>query len=207
MSLKKHGKVMLNGVVVIAPVLITVYVVVAAILWLDGTVRQGLDAVLHRSFPGLGVVVGVGAIYLIGLLARSWLFGWAIGLGEGMVERIPLVKSLYSALRDMMQFLGGTEAESRGKPAVVQFEEGKLSLLGLITQEQTGGLVPGDGDRVAVYLPMSYQLGGYTVYVPRAAVKELEQMSVEDLLKLSLTAGVGAGKPEQQAQEAAPPTE
>jgi len=209
MSMKKHGTILLNGFVVVAPVLITVYVVVAALLGLDRLVRAALKPIWlgpltklserlgwEGPLPGIGIIVGVAAIYAIGLLARSWLFGGLIRLGEKIVDRIPLVKSVYSAVRDLLQFLGGGKEEERGKPAIVASEDGKVQLLGLITQEQPEKFLPGAEGRVAVYLPMSYQLGGYTVFMNRDAVQEIEGLTVEDLLKLSLTAGVGGGKPD-----------
>jgi uncharacterized membrane protein len=138
---------------------------------------------------------------MIGLLAKSWLFGWLINLGEQMVERIPLVKSLYSAVRDLLQFLGGTREESRGRPAVLKSADGEIVLLGLITQTKPQKFLPDDEERIAVYLPMSYQIGGFTFYVPPDRVQEIEGITVEDLLKLSMTAGVGAAKPVQAPHE------
>ncbi|MHC4479688.1 MAG: DUF502 domain-containing protein [Planctomycetota bacterium] len=204
MDLRKHGTILLNGFVVVAPILITFYVVGAAVWWLDRTVRLGLSRLGWQDpIPGLGVLVGLAAIYAVGLLARTWLFGWLISLGERIVDRIPLVKSLYSAVRDLLQFLGGTKEESRGKPAVVKSEDGKVLMLGLITQEKPGKFLPDDAERVAVYLPMSYQLGGYTLFVPPEAVQEIEGLSVEDLMKLTLTAGVGGAKPVGRPNERA----
>ena len=205
MSMKKHGAILLNGFVVVAPVLITLYVVYNVLAGLDALVRRGLPPVWADAFPGIGVVVAVAAIYVVGLLARSWLFGWLIGAGERIVDRIPLVKSLYSAIRDLLQFLGGAKEEDRGRPALVKSPDGKLMVLGLITQEQPETFLPGTQDRVAVYLPMSYQIGGYTVFVPREAVQEIEGLSVEDLMKLTLTTGVGAAKPEASGVGAAKP--
>ena len=141
----------------------------------------------------IGIVVGVIAIYAVGLLARSWLFRWPLRIAEAVVERIPLVKSLYSALRDLLQFLGGQEAASRGKPCVWKASGGRTQLLGLITQEEPQKFLPDDEQgRIAVYLPMSYQLGGFTFYVPPDEVEEVKGMTVEELLKLALTAGIGA---------------
>jgi len=194
--------------------------VVAALLGLDRLVRAALTPVWlgplaelserlgwEGPLPGIGIIVGVAAIYAIGLLARSWLFGGLIGLGEKIVDKIPLVKSVYSAVRDLLQFLGGGKEEERGKPAIVASEDGKVQLLGLITQEQPEKFLPGAEGRVAVYLPMSYQLGGYTVFMNRDAVQEIEGLTVEDLLKLSLTAGVGGAKPDagEASQDQAAP--
>jgi len=192
MRLKKHSAILLNGFVIAAPTIVTVYVVWRTLWWLDTTVRSGLVK-LHwqHPYPGLGIVVGLGAIYAVGLLARMWIFDGLIRMGERLIERIPLVKSLYSAVRDLLQFLGGTKEESRGKSAVLRSEDGKTELLGIITQEQPEKFLPGQAGKVAVYLPMSYQIGGFTVFVPRETVEEIPDLSVEDLMKLTLTAGVG----------------
>ncbi len=206
--MRKHLKIFANGIIVAAPAIITIYVVGAAVWWLDQTIRQGIQALWQETFPelanvppGLGILIGLGGIYLVGLLARTWLLRWPLHLAESLVERIPLVKSLYSSVRDLLQFLGGAEEASRGKPCVVRSEEGTAVMLGLITQEQPERFLPGDPDRVAVYLPMSYQLGGYTLYVPPDRVEQLPDTTVEELLKLCLTAGVGTPKRGQKAMK------
>lgn len=195
MSLKRHGATLFQGFVVVAPILITAYVVVKALGGLDTMVRSGLQHIGVKPLPGVGIVIGLGLIYMVGLLARIWFFGALMRVGEGLLQRIPLVKTVYSAIRDLLQFLSGAK-EGGARPAVVRPQAGGIALLGLITQEQPEKFLPGGEDKVAVYLPMSYQIGGFTVYVPRDAVEELKGVSVEDLLKLCLTAGVGApGQP------------
>jgi uncharacterized membrane protein len=201
MRLRQHGRIFLNGLIVLVPILITVYVAWTALWGLDMLVRKALKPVWtgpmqglsEAPVPGIGILVGVVAIYAVGLLARSWLLRWPLRIAEGIVERIPLVKSLYSAVRDLLQFLGGQEAASRGRPCVWKAAGGRTHLLGLITQERPQKFLPGDEEgRIAVYLPMSYQLGGFTFFVPAEEVEELEDMTVEELLKLALTAGIGA---------------
>ena len=196
MDLKKHGKIFLNGLAIITPLVITIAVVVASVRWLDRTMQAAFEALFHFYLPGLGFVAAFATIYVVGLLARSWLLTQFIRLAEAIVERIPLVKSLYSAVRDLMQFLSGGDAESRGKPCIVRYGDGDGRLLGLVTTENPQRFLPDDGEgRIAVYLPLSYQLGGFTLYVPRQRVQIIEGMSVEELLKLCLTAGVGAHSP------------
>jgi len=214
MQLKKHGKIFLNGLVIIVPLAITIAVMVGAVRWLDSTMQSVFEAIFHFYIPGLGFVAALATIYVVGLLARSWLLTWPIRLAEAIVDRIPLVKSLYSAVRDLMQFLSGGDAGSRGKPCMVRYGDDEARLLGLITTETPQRFLPDDGqDRIAVYLPMSYQIGGFTVYIPRERVQTVEGMSVEELLKLCLTAGVGtrtstssgqqtpSDAPEQQKEE------
>lgn len=209
-------KTFLQGLVVVAPAIITVYVCGQAIIWLDGTIRSAIQAT-GFDIPGVGVFVAFAGIYLTGLLTRHWFFRGIVSLGESIVERIPLVKSLYSAIKDLLQFLSGTDARTRGRPARVHLLDGRVHMLGLITQRQPETFM-GDKDkgRTAVYLPMSYQIGGFTVYVPSDQIEELPDLSVEDVLKLSMTAGVSstgdrsvsspgppahASSPENQPQE------
>jgi uncharacterized membrane protein len=194
MDLRKHGAILFQGLAVIAPIIITVYVAARALWWLDATVRSGLEYIGSRPVPGVGIVFGVCVIYLIGLLARYWFFNVLLGLGEKVVERIPLVKTVYSSVRDLLQFLEGTK-KGGVKPAALKSEDGNVSVLGLITQDAPGQFLPGGEGKVGIYVPFSYSLGGFTMYVPRGSVQELEGMSVADLLKLCLTAGVSPAAP------------
>ncbi len=191
MNLGKHGAVLFQGLAVVAPIIITLYVAVRALWWLDTTVRRGLEYIGGQPVPGVGVVFGVCVIYLVGMLARSWFFGLVLGLGEKAIEKIPLIKTVYSSVRDLLQFLEGAK-KGGARPAALRSQDGNAAVLGLITQDEPGQFLPGGTDKVAMYLPFSYALGGFTMYVPRRSVQELDGMSVEDLLKLCLTAGVSA---------------
>ena len=201
MNLRRHGTILFQGFAVVAPLIITGYVVVKMLSWLDLAARSVLEQMGGRSYPGLGVLFGLCVVYLVGLLARHWAFRTVIRWGERLVARIPLVKSLYSAIKDLLQFMGGARSTGGIRPAMLRTQDGSVAVLGLVTQEQPARFLPGAEGKVAMYLPMSYQLGGFTVYVPRQAVQELEGLSVEDLLKLCLTAGVGAPKPAPPAAE------
>ena len=189
---KRFISTLLQGVAVVVPVGVTIYVCAYAMWWLDDTVRSFLERVVHVGIPGIGVVVGLGTIYVIGLLTRSLLFRKVGRLGEALVERIPLVKSLYGALKDMMMFVGGGDPAARGVPARLHLMDDKVHMLGIVTQkqpeEQFGREEKG---RVAVYLPMSLQIGGFTVFIPEEKVEYLDEMSVETAMRLAMTAGMG----------------
>jgi uncharacterized membrane protein len=201
MDSKRHFTTFLQGIVVVTPAIVTAYICVMTITWLDKATRSVLTNVIgssHPSFkvlvPGVGVAVAVLAIYFIGMMTRNWLFRKLGSFGEAIVTRIPLVKSLYSAVKDLMQFVGGDQT-SHGVPARIKLMNGEVHLLGIITQKQPESLIgEGEQDRVAIYLPMSLQIGGFTFYVPSEMVEEIPDMSVETVMKLSMTAGVGKKK-------------
>ena len=98
----------------------------------------------------------------------------------------------YAPLKDLMRFLVQTEGERRfGQVVMVEFEQLSARLLGFVTCEE-GREVSGlerDADSVAVYLPMSYQIGGFMVLVPRSAIEPVD-VSVETALRLAITAGM-----------------
>ena len=191
MRAAKHGVTFVNGLIVVTPVIVTCYIVGTALWWLDVRLRQALGHVLGTSYPGLGIAVGMVGIYAVGLLTRTWLFRILMRTGERALARIPLVKSLYSAIRDLLQFLGGSNSASRGRPAVLSLKNGAAKMLCIRTQQEARSFIPDGEDLVPAYLPMSFQIGGFTVYVPREAVQEIEGMTVEELLKVAMTAGIG----------------
>jgi uncharacterized membrane protein len=185
----------LAGLATMLPIALTVYV----IIWLAG-VAESVFGVMARFVlpegwyvPGLGVVMGVAIVFLVGVFINAWLVSGLIALGERMLERIPLVKTLYGGLRDLSRFLSrGSDSELKH---VVSVEvQPDVHLIGFVTDDDAARGVPelarDDEDRlVSVYLPMGYQVGGYTLYLPTSRLKMLN-LRVDDAMRMVLTAGV-----------------
>lgn len=184
----------LRGLGVVLPIGLTLYFVVWSVRTAESLMKP-LALLLMPSeavyVPGSGLALGVVIIYLTGLLVQLFVFEWLVRLGQHVLERTPLVKSIYSALDDFMNYVSRRPSETASRVVNVELAEG-LSLVGFITDPDPVALrAPGDpDDRVAVYLPMSYQLGGYTVLLPRDRLRPLE-LGVEDAMRRVLTAGVG----------------
>jgi uncharacterized membrane protein len=108
-----------------------------------------------------------------------------------MIHRIPLVKLIYGSVRDLMNFFSGSEKKGFSQVVVVRLGDADARVLGFVTREDLSGLPPGinDGDRVAVYLPMSYQVGGYTLLVPRSAILPVD-MSMQEGMRFVITGGM-----------------
>jgi len=111
------------------------------------------------------------------------------------MESIPLVKSVFGAIKDMMRVF--SLAEKKEMKTVVAVDMGNdMYLIGFMTGEQAGKRLFGEsgpddnsGDRVGVYLPMSYQIGGFTVYIPRSRLKILD-IGIEEAMRIAITGGV-----------------
>jgi uncharacterized membrane protein len=191
------SRTFLTGLAAIVPIAVTAYI----LYWLAASAEHILRRALELAFgsrtlvywPGMGVAAAVVVIFLTGLLMRAWLVRAAFGWAELVLGRIPLVKTLYGSVRDLMGFFSSPDRQLRSQAVMVTLGESGLRLLGLVTREDFAGLPEGIGseDEVAVYLPMSYQIGGYTIIVPRSALESVE-MSMEEAMRFAVTAGMTA---------------
>jgi uncharacterized membrane protein len=189
--LKRLTTTFLRGLVTLLPIAITLYVLV----WLATTSETLLgklfrlllpDSLYH---PGLGLVAGLLLVLAVGLLMELYIARRLWAQIEKLVLRIPAVKTLYGAAKDFGAFLSQSSAQ-RTRGQVVKVAQG-MHVIGSVTREDFRDFPAGlaGEDSFAVYLPMSYQLGGYTVFVARALVEPVE-MEVEAALRLAVTAGM-----------------
>src|SRR5512138_317555 len=182
-AMRRLWNTFLKGLVAVLPVTLTVYLV----YWLGSTAESILGGPLRallpadRYWPGLGLVVG---------------FLLVLRIGESFLARIPIVKTIFGAFKDITQFLpaGGKERDLK---RVVLWRWGSARLLGFVTEEHVSPrLFGGDSSGiVAVYFPMSYQIGGYTLYLPVEELTETD-LSVQEAMRMALIGGVTSHAPE-----------
>jgi len=141
--------------------------------------------------PGMGLVSGLALIALIGLLSHVLIFQKLFNLGEAIFNRLPLVKTIYTAIKDFIGYLNPDKESEMGKVVMVQLPGQSFQLIGFVTREQFDDLpfTPTAEDPVAVYMPMSYQIGGYTLFLPRNSLTPLD-MPFEQAMRLVLTGAV-----------------
>ena len=189
--MKKIGSILLKGLVTILPIGLTVYFV----YWLGVTTESLLSKPIKwviggdSYWPGMGLVTGFLVLFLVGLAVNAFLVRRVLGFGEELLLRVPVVKTVYSAIRDMTRLVN-TDKKKGDLDRVVTLDFGFGKLIGFVTQEHANTIGIGGGDDlVAVYLPMSYQIGGYTIYIPRSRVSETD-LTVEQAMRVVLTGGV-----------------
>ncbi len=188
--MKKIWNLLMKGLAAVLPIGVTIYVV-----WWLGTSAEALlrDAITlvvpeRYYWPGMGLVAGFLLLLGAGLVVNAYVVRWMMQAWEEFLARIPLVKTVYAALRDLVKFLPA-DSKRRDLRRVVIATFGDARLIGFVTRESPPELGSAAADAVAVYFPMSYQIGGYTLYLPRARLTPLE-MSVEEAMRLVLTGGV-----------------
>jgi len=178
--MKKIGKIMFQGLVALLPAILTLYI----LFWLvrsAETVLGGLLQVLLPEgwyLPGLGLLVGLIGTFLFGLALNAFLGKRLLALGEELMNRIPVVKTLYGSLKDFIGFFTAKHDSKFSQVVTVDLNFGgtPMRMIGFVTRSEFSDLPTGIGHEgeVAVYLPLSYQIGGYTVIVPRSAVRKID---------------------------------
>ncbi len=190
------GKLFLKGLAVVIPVMLTL----AILWWLATSAEQLMGTVLKFTLPtgwyvpGMGLVSGIALITLIGLLSHVLIFQKLFNLGEAIFHRLPLVKTIYTAIKDFIGYLNPDKDSRMSKVVMVQLPGQSFQLIGFVTREQFDDLpfTPTSEDPVAVYMPMSYQIGGYTLFLPRSSLTPLD-IPFEQAMRLVLTGAVTKG--------------
>jgi len=190
--MKKIWNTVLKGLVAILPVGLTVYVV----YWLATTAERLFSQVIklfipdQLYWPGLGLLTGVLVLYFVGLAVNAYIVHRALRLSDKLFARIPVVKTIYLAIRDFMRFFPSSgKGSDLQRVVLVPFGPGKV--VGFVTSESDAMLRRSgpSGAAIAVYMPMSYMMGGYTVFVARELV-EPTSLSVEEGMRIALMGGV-----------------
>ncbi len=184
------GKILLRGFIGIAPIAITI----ALLFWiydrLESIFGEPFKTLLGPKyyFPGIGIIAALALLLFVGLILNHWLVQSLYLWFEKMLRKIPLLNTIYTSVSDLMSFFQAGQKQEKGK--VVSVELGGIKMIGLITREQFDDLPSGIGknDEVAVFFPFSYQLGGFTVIVPKSQIKVID-LSVERGLRFCITAG------------------
>jgi len=193
--MNKVISIFLKGLAALLPITITIY----AIYWLAVSAEMAMKFLVpseHYS-PPMGVLTGLVIVFVVGLLLNAWIARRLFRLFEQLLEHIPMIKSLYGSVKDLLGFFMGSDRGAANQVVMVTLGEpgtpAAPRLLGLLTRDDFADLPDGvgDSDTVAVYLPMSYQLGGFTVMVPRSTVQPIA-MTTEQALRFAVTAGMSA---------------
>ncbi len=185
----------LKGLVATLPAALTVYVV----LWLAATAESILSGPLRavmpegHYWPGLGLIAAFALVLLAGVLVDAYVVRRLIRSSESLLARIPIVKIIFGALKDFTRFLPAS-GKGRDLKRVVLWRYGTARIVGFVTEDHLNPRLFGGHaeDIVAVYFPMSYQIGGYTLYLHKSKLEETP-LSVEEAMRMVLIGGVGQG--------------
>ena len=195
----------LKGLFLMAPLVVTAYV----LYWIGAGAEGLLGGQLRRTIPeeayipGMGIAAAIIGIFLFGLLMHFWMLRVIFELGEKLLQKIPVVKTVYGCMQDLMAFFSRPKKGHPEQVVMVTVGDTGLRLMGIVTREDFSELPQGIGtaESVAVYLPMSYQIGGFTTMVPRSAVTRVD-MRMNEAMRFAMTAGMSTKSAEDEKKKA-----
>ena len=176
--MKRLMNYFLKGLLVFVPVALTVFTIVL--------VFTRLDSLLKIPIPGLGLALTILLITLIGFLASNFIGKKFFTLIDGLFTKLPVVKMLYSAIKDLIEAFAG-EKKSFDKPAIVELTAGGPKALGFITRDSLEFLSL--SDHVAVYFPQSYNFAGSVLIFPSGQVTPVD-IDSSDAMAFVVSGGV-----------------
>lgn len=186
-----------RGLITALPLGLTIYLLYLFLSWSEALSMRLLQPFIGDVYiPGLGLLLGILGILLLGFLVSLRCVGKLFSLIELPFTNLPVIKSIYSSLKDFADYFSPNRNKTRQQTVVALRMPGHpLEMVGLVTRQRVDDLPTGfmQGDRVAVYLPLGYMIGGYTVFVPREWVQPID-MTVEEAMRSSLFAWMSAAE-------------
>lgn len=190
--MRELRRLFLVGLFTLAPLALTVWIIVKIFQWLDSLFQPAfLARVVGYNIPGLGILFGVVAIILFGIIAPSILGKQFLFLTERIVDRLPLVKLIYSGTKQIFDSFSKPNSEKFRRVVYVRFPHKECFSIGFVTQDRPEGWIDGHSDyRLAVFVPTTPNpTSGYLIFPKESDTIPLK-LEVEEALKLVISGGL-----------------
>ncbi len=189
--MKQLQKIFLQGLVTFLPIAVTIYVVYTGVQIVDSLFGSALRRILPVYIPGLGFLLTIILIFILGFLLNNLITAGLLQSLEKRLTQIPFFKAIYSPLRDLMNLFNKGGSKDMRSAVLVDLGN-NIKAMGLVTRESFNDIPPLDRigeNKVTVYIPLSYSLGGFTVLVDRDRITEVD-LPTEKALRLAITGWV-----------------
>ncbi len=177
-----------QGLLYIAPLGITIFILYKLFIFLDGLFKPFLYKYLNINIPGLSILIIFFFVVLLGLMGQTIIARPIKRLVDHFINKTPLVNVVYSSIKDLLSAFIGKEKKFN-QPVLVKVNLiSDLEKLGFVTQEDVSNLGV-EGNKVAVYFPHSYNFSGELFIVPAENVKKIN-VPPADIMKFIVSGGV-----------------
>lgn len=181
--MKKLSKYFFEGLIIIVPITVTIYLIYIAFKWIDG--------LFNFKYPGLGFLIILLGITIIGAIASNYITKNFVTLINNLLNRLPLVKFIYMSIKDLTEALFGKRKKFNQPVMVKTSSDSSVELLGFITNEELCFI--NEKDKVAVYIPQSYNFAGNLILVPKENVKKLN-VGAKEMMTFIVSGGLSTSK-------------
>lgn len=171
----------LQGLLILAPVSITIYAIYIVFDKIDGILRPVIN------IPGIGFVLIIGLVITVGYLSSFFMMSRILSLIDKLLDRTPGIKLFYSFIKDFFEAFAGSKKKFT-KGVLANVENNSVWRVGFITQEDMGKFAM--VDYVAVYVPMAYSVAGNVYVIPKDRVRPITNISPAQTMKFAVSGGV-----------------
>lgn len=175
----------LKGLLTVLPLALTLYF----LYWVATSIEVMLSPYFESTyyFPGLGIVTTLLVLAAIGLVVNAYVVRIVLDYSNRFIEKLPLIKTLYGAIRDAVELFKSSDKKGDRKPVSVEIGP-NIHVIGFITNTSVANRLFPEQNKQPVYMPLSYQIGGYTIYVPTDKIQLLD-IDVETAMRIAVTGG------------------
>jgi uncharacterized membrane protein len=188
----------LQGLILLAPIIITVWAVFSLFIYIDNILPNFVDTVFpgiwgtneegqFRKIPGVGFILVIVFVVLVGWVSSSFVVARIVSLLDHVLERTPGIRFIYTSVKDFLEAFAGNKRKF-DTPVLVNVDGPDVWRMGFMTQKDC--IRFNLENHVAVYVPHSYALSGIVYIVPRHKVKILDHTSPADAMKFAVSGGV-----------------
>jgi uncharacterized membrane protein len=176
-----------NGLIFLVPVGLTLYIFYISFTSIDNFIQGYVTEYLPKKIPGLGILAVIVSITVLGVLAQNFIFKPIRNLIDNIFQKIPIIKILYSSIKDFLSAFIGQDKKYDKPVLVLMNKSANVYKIGFMTNEDLSSL--GLKNMVAVYFTHSYTFSGEVFVVPKENIQPLNISSTE-ALKFTLSGGV-----------------
>jgi len=189
-------KTFINGLSLILPTALVLYILVWVLKMTEDFFGGIILMVVPKEYyiTGLGFAAGIAIVFFVGLLLKLWIVQKIRDLFEAIIDKTPLVNTLYGAVKDFFNFFSNIKNKERDIVVLVDTTWMDSKIMGFITSEDLNRFDFLDMEEpVVVYFQLSYQIGGYSLFIPKKNITPIN-MKTEEALGFIMTAGISSSK-------------
>ncbi|HTB53081.1 MAG TPA: DUF502 domain-containing protein [Ferruginibacter sp.] len=190
----------LQGVLILAPICITVWAIASAFNFIDGILPNIIHSVspstnINSRIPGLGFIVMIAIVLVVGYISPSYIFSKLVSAFEKLLSRTPGIKFIYSTLKDFFEAFAG-EKKKFTQNVLANVDDNDVWRVGFVTQDDMSEF--GFKDYIAVYVPMAYSVAGNVYIISKDRIKPITNISAAQTMKFAVSGGVTAVEEEEE---------
>jgi uncharacterized membrane protein len=200
------NRLFIRGLIIVLPVTLTLALIIWLVSRLEGVFAYLIKSVVGPNLylPGAGILLSIFIILIVGSLVSNYLTERFVTFFVSRFEKIPLVKTIYNPLKDLISLFGNqSNSMNMQRVVLVDIWSNGVQVVGLVTRDSFEDIPTISGftnEKIAVYFPLSYMFGGYTLLVPKDRVEEVD-LPVDRALKLAITGWIHVKNSEKEHKD------